>query len=92
MDNRDTKKATQRSFEKETRASEHAANREKAGDESRRSVLGAPVDPNSPTTNGNFPPGLAAEDAVDPGRATPGAEPVDNRSGRSGNDKEPRGK
>lgn len=92
MDSRDTKKATQRSFENETRVSEHLANRQKADDKNRRSVLGAPVDPNSPTTKGNFPPGVSAEDAVDPGRATPGAAPVDNRSGRADDDSKPRDK
>lgn len=75
-----------RSFEKETDRESHERGRRRAGDVQRRSVLGAPVDPNSPTTKGNFPPGLPAEDAVDPGRATPGAAPVDNRSGRSRDD------
>lgn len=75
------KDAMRRSFEKETGVAEHEANRQSAGDKDRRSLMGIPVDPNSPTTKGNFPPGLPAEDAVDPGRATPDAEPVDNRSG-----------
>ena len=75
------KDVVRRSFEKETDEAQHDANRERAGDKGRRSLMGVPVDPNSPTTKGNFPPGLPAEDAVDPGRATPGAAPVDNRSG-----------
>jgi len=77
------KDAMQRSFEKETGEAQHEANRRTAGEQGGRSLMGAPVDPNSPTTKGNFPPGLPAEDAVDPGRATPGATPVDNRSGTS---------
>lgn len=75
------KDAMQRSFEKETGEAERETNRQAAGDKGRRSLMGIPVDPNSPTTKGNFPPGVPAEDAVDPGRATPGATPVENRSG-----------
>lgn len=75
------KDAMTRSFEKETNADEKESNRVAAGDEERRSILGAPVDPNSPTTKGNFPPGLPAGDAVDPGRTTPGSGIVENRSG-----------
>lgn len=88
---RSGKDVVRRSFEKETTESRRAENLERAGETGRRSILGAPVDPASPTTKGNFPPGLPAGDAVDPGRATPGSGPVDNRSGR-GKDQEPREK
>lgn len=91
MNTRANKDATQRSFEKETARAEREEDSAR-GDEDRRSVLGAPVDPNSPTTKGNFPPGLPAQDAVDPGRATPGGVPVDNRSGRSEDEAPPRRK
>ncbi|HLU00465.1 MAG TPA: hypothetical protein VKZ70_12075 [Burkholderiaceae bacterium] len=70
-----------KSFERETNVKEHAEARDAVDEEGRRSLMGAPVDPNSPTTQGRFPPGLPEHDAVDPGRATPGAAPVDNRSG-----------
>lgn len=69
------------SYKKETTEREHAKN-EKRAKEGHRSLTGAPVDPNSATTNINFPPGIEPEDAADPGRATPGASPVDNRSGK----------
>lgn len=69
------------SFRKETSARAHAKSKKKVSDD-RRSLMGAPVDPNSPTTEFNIPPGVAPEDAKDPGRSTPGAPPVDNRSGR----------
>lgn len=81
--NRDKGKDTdirRQSYERETSEQEHARNKKKVKDD-QRSLMGAPVDPNSPTTNINFPPGLEPEDAKDPGRATPGAPPVDNRSG-----------
>ena len=74
------------SFEKETNAAEHESKVRDADEEGRRSLMGAPVDPNSPTTKGNFPPGLPAGDAIDPGRATPGAKSVDNRSGEAHKD------
>ena len=80
--NRDKDKDTdirRASYERETSQRAHAQNKKKVkGDQ--RSVMGAPVDPNSPVVR-NFPPGLEPEDAVDPGRSTPGAPPVDNRSG-----------
>ena len=69
------------SYDKETTEREHAEN-EKHIKGKQRSWMNAPVDPNSPTTNINFPPGIEPEDAVDPGRATPGAPPTDNRSGK----------
>ncbi|MGB6103548.1 MAG: hypothetical protein WBF88_06830 [Pusillimonas sp.] len=69
------------SYEKETTERDHAKN-EKKTKGGHRSLMGAPVDPNSPTTNINFPPGIEPEDAADPGRATPGVPPVDNRSGK----------
>ena len=70
-----------RSFEKETEASRREANKAAAGDKDRRSLMGAPVDPNSPTTKGDFPPGVPAGDVIDPGRATPETGGVENRSG-----------
>jgi|GEM_PF-7026185 hypothetical protein len=70
-----------RSFEKETDGTQRAATRRATRDEERRSILGAPVDPNSSTTSGTFPPGVRPEDVVDPGRATPGSPPPENRSG-----------
>lgn len=79
---RSAKDATTRSFEKETAGNYDAKSRELTDSDDRRSVMGAPVDPNSPTTKGNFPPGVPAQDAIDPGRKTPGAPPVDNRSGQ----------
>lgn len=69
------------SFRKETTNKEHQKIKEEMDPKTHRSLMGAPTDPNSPTTKGNFPPGLAPEDAADPGRATPDAPPVDNRSG-----------
>ncbi len=69
------------SYKKETTESKHAENKKNKKDD-RRSLMGAPVDPNSPTTNINFPPGIEPEDAADPGRSTPGAPPVDNRTGK----------
>jgi hypothetical protein len=68
------------SYKKETTEREHAKTEKKIKGE-HRSLMGAPVDPNSPTTQINFPPGVEPEDVADPGRATPGAPPVDNRSG-----------
>lgn len=68
------------SFRKETSAREYDKNKKKFNDD-RRSLMGAPVDPNSSTTELNVPPGVAPEDAKDPGRSTPDAPPVDNRSG-----------
>lgn len=77
----DTATATRRSsFEKETTPKEHEKVKDAVQGE-HRSLMNAPVDPNSPTTKMNFPPGIEPEDAADPGRATPGAPPVDNRSG-----------
>ena len=77
-----------RSFEKETDGKQHEANRRAAGEVERRSVLGAPVDPNSSTTKGAFPPGVPPEDVVDPGRATPdAADPVSRGGDRAEDDK-----
>lgn len=70
------------SFRKETESEEKHAEKSRQRKEERRSMMNAPVDPNSPTTKVNIPPGIDPEDAADPGRATPGAPPVDNRSGR----------
>jgi hypothetical protein len=70
------------SFEKETTEADRE-DVKRPRKEDHRSLMGAPVDPNSPTTKGNFPPGVSPEDVKDPGRATLGAPPVDNRSGSS---------
>jgi hypothetical protein len=45
-----------------------------------RTMGNHPVDPNAGHAK-TFPPGVDAKDARDPGRQTPGAPPVDNRSG-----------
>ncbi|HUH61057.1 MAG TPA: hypothetical protein VL001_13410 [Candidimonas sp.] len=70
------------SFRKETSVEEQRKVKESVADENRRSMMGAPVDPHSPTTKDILPPGVKREDVKDPGRATPGAGPVDNRSGQ----------
>ena len=70
------------SYRKETESKEKHAKAVKERNEGRRSLMNAPVDPNSPTTKMNIPPGVEPQDAADPGRATPGAPPVENRSGR----------
>lgn len=64
----DSKDVMRRSFEKETSVEEHAHNEARTQPPGRRSVLGAPTDPNSPTTEANIPPGVAADEARDPGR------------------------
>jgi len=69
-------------YRKETDSEEKHAKAVKERNEGRRSMMNAPVDPNSPTTKVNIPPGIEPQDAADPGRATPGAPPVDNRSGK----------
>src|SRR5690606_11964277 len=79
----DSKDVMRRSFEKETSVEEHAHNEARTQPPGRRSVLGAPTDPNSPTTEANIPPGVAADEARDPGRMTPGSAPVDNRDRKS---------
>lgn len=48
--------------------------------EADRSLAGRPVDPNNATSKLKFPPGVEPEEAKDPGRQTPKAPPVDNRS------------
>lgn len=68
-----------RSFEKETSRAKHEESREAVDEQG--TLMGRTEDPNSVASQGNIPPGLPAEDAKDPGRATPGAAPVDNRSG-----------
>jgi hypothetical protein len=70
------------SFRKETSVEEQDKVKDTMADENRRSMMGAPVDPHSPTTKDILPPGVKREDVKDPGRATPGAGPVDNRSGQ----------
>ncbi|HWK71647.1 hypothetical protein [Pollutimonas sp. M17] len=69
------------SYRRETTRKERDKNT-KSIKEGQRSLVNAPVDPNSPTTRINFPPGVEPEDAADPGRATPGAPPVENQSGK----------
>ncbi|WP_144639491.1 hypothetical protein [Bordetella genomosp. 13] len=51
---------------------------------SERSLNNRPVDPNSMASKVKIPPGADPEDVADPGRQTPGAPPVDNRSGSGG--------
>ncbi|RTZ43291.1 hypothetical protein EKL30_10475 [Candidimonas sp. SYP-B2681] len=67
-----------KSYEAETSPG-HQPDKPKTQD---RSLLNHPVDPNALTEKGNFPPGVSPKAAADPGRATPGAPPVDNRSGQ----------
>lgn len=45
-----------------------------------RSIANRPIDPNSLPSRVNIPPGVKPEDVRDPGRQTPDAPPVDNRS------------
>lgn len=45
-----------------------------------RTLTNRPTDPNSLGADVNIPPGVKPEDAHDPGRQTPGAPPVVNRS------------
>jgi len=45
-----------------------------------RSIANRPIDPNSLPSRVNIPPGVTPEDVRDPGRQTPDAPPVDNRS------------
>lgn len=69
------------SFERETAPHERGEVRKDVY--GRRSMMGAPIDHNAPTNDSSLPPGVRPEDSVEPGRATPGAPPVDNRSGTS---------
>lgn len=65
-------------------AQDHAVLRPDTGphqDAPARSLQNRPIDPNS-STEKTFPPGVDARDVADPGRQTPGAPPVDNRSGQ----------
>ncbi|MCV6901327.1 MAG: hypothetical protein NTT76_01335 [Achromobacter xylosoxidans] len=48
--------------------------------ENERTLSDRPADPNRSGAGHQVPPGMAPEDVWDPGRATPGAPPVDNRS------------
>lgn len=68
-----------KSFERETRADGRDETKQEVGD--RRSLMGVPIDHNAPTNDKTFPPGVKAEDVVEPGKATPGSAPVDNKSG-----------
>jgi len=45
-----------------------------------RTLDGRPADPNRAGAKIRIPPGVDAEDVRDPGRQTPDAPPVDNRS------------
>lgn len=45
-----------------------------------RTLDGRPADPNRAGAKIRIPPGVDAEDFRDPGRQTPNAPPVDNRS------------
>ncbi|MBO9353842.1 hypothetical protein GG851_07525 [Bordetella petrii] len=45
-----------------------------------RTLSDRPADPNRMGAKIRIPPGVDAEDVRDPGRQTPGAPPVDNRS------------
>ncbi|HYG42934.1 MAG TPA: hypothetical protein VEA17_08435 [Bordetella sp.] len=45
-----------------------------------RTLNDRPADPNRAGAKVRIPPGVDAEDFRDPGRQTPGAPPVDNRS------------
>jgi len=58
--------------------SEGAPDRRDASRE--RTLSGRPRDPNKLGADWQFPPGVDPEDAIDPGKQTPGAPPVDNRS------------
>jgi hypothetical protein len=69
------------SFLRETTDKERGKNT-KALKEDQRSLVNAPVDPNSATTRIDIPPGIQPEDVADPGRATPGAPAVEDRSGK----------
>ncbi|WP_256988559.1 glycosyltransferase family 2 protein [Bordetella genomosp. 9] len=65
-------------------AQDHAVLRPDTGprsDPPNRSLQNRPLDPNS-SAEKTFPPGVDAADILDPGRQTPGAPPVDNRSGQ----------
>jgi len=64
---------------------EHAVLRPDTGpreDPPSRTMNNRPADPNSAAAK-TFPPGVDPRDAMDPGRQTPGAPPVENRSGRN---------
>ncbi|WP_041862869.1 hypothetical protein [Bordetella petrii] len=45
-----------------------------------RTLADRPADPNRAGAGTRIPPGVDAEDVRDPGRQTPDAPPVDNRS------------
>ncbi|MCD0505182.1 hypothetical protein [Bordetella petrii] len=47
-----------------------------------RTLNDRPADPNRAGAGVRIPPGVDAEDVRDPGRQTPQAPPVDNRSGQ----------
>lgn len=65
------------SFEKET-SPQKKRQEEDAIRRTQRSLMGAPMDPNSPTTRANVPPGIDSQELLDPGRSTPGAPPLDS--------------
>lgn len=49
-----------------------------------RTLNDRPVDPNSATEKIELPPGVEPEEVRDPGRQTPKAPPVENRTGGRG--------
>ena len=68
-------------FDKKTRDDDAQRNKPATDTAQDRTLTNRPADPNAATTDLQIPPGIKPEDAVDPGRATPDAPPVDNRSG-----------
>ncbi len=76
-----------RSFEKETTRAKREEGRHAVDEQG--TLMGRDEDPNSAASQGNIPPGLPAEDAKHPGRATPGSPPVDNRSGTPAKENKP---
>ena len=76
-DDKTSQNARQESYRKENQKK----NQKTPGADPRPTLTNVPIDPNSPLSKGSFPPGIKPEDALDPGRQTPGAPPVDNRSG-----------
>lgn len=74
------------SFRRET-SPERQHKEEKALESSRRSMVGAPMDPNSRTSKLNLPPGVDSQDLVDPGRSTPDAPLPDEPAAKRPDDK-----
>lgn len=77
-----SKVAEDTSYRKETNRQTPPEHEKSTDPDTARTLGNHPVDPNSlPSKITGLPPGISPEDAVDPGRATPGAPPVDDRSG-----------